>query len=94
MRLWSPSRLGGWGVRWGWGAACLAWPVSGWMQDRATGAEQPLATLAARLRWSVPCSEVGAGLSPCCRLEAGPALSGWAHASCAPLPRVSLSILG
>ena len=58
------------------------------------GLSSPLATLAARLRWSVPCSEVGAGLSPCCRLEAGPVLSGWAHDSCAPLPRVSSSILG
>lgn len=58
------------------------------------GLSSPLATLAGRLRWSVLCSEVGAGLSPRCRLEAGPALSGWAHASCAPLPRVSSSILG
>ena len=40
MRLWSPSRLRGWGVRvWGGWPACLAWPVSGWMQDRAAGPE-------------------------------------------------------
>lgn len=52
------------------------------------GLSSPPATLAARLLVSAVLRG-GGGLSPRCQLEAGPALSGGAHARCAPLPQVS-----